>query len=1196
MFNRSLFYLPSALIVFLLCTPGLAEDGAHGGDADAAASESFKPGEAVKAPRTTERYSEKGVTIDPVAIDIAPNGDIYVAEGSRAGGSVIDNRNAGLRKSNGVINDLQKTSVEDRLEQIRMLTEGGFYPPDTFTKASDRVRLVKDTDGDGKADTSVIFADGFNDPLDGIASGVLYHDGKVYLTNIPNLWLLEDKDGDGDADKETDGERTSLSYGWGIRWAFYGHDMHGLIKGPDGRIYFSIGDRGFNVTTKEGKQLYGPDQGAVFRMWPDGTGLELYFEGLRNPQELAFDSYGNLFTGDNNSDGGDKARFVYLPEGGHSGWSQDVQSLQDRGPWNREHMWKPRDVEKYGLDQPAWIIPPLKNVGRGPSGIVHYPGTGDVFPSNGSFLLCDYPAGIRHVYVEPDGAGFKVVEDSSFVDGGTITDVTWGYDGRLYLSDWGGGWRPNPNGYLKTMVNPAAHEAQAKQIAEVKRLFEEGVDTLSDEKLIELLGHADQRVRIHAQWELANRPGTARMLAAVLSIENWPESERNQTLTPVQAPVLHRLHAAWALGIQARKNPKIARSLVPGLGDTSEHVRAQVAALLGDLGYVDAADQLYSLLRDNSPIVQCHAGIALGKIGSAEHIGLLLELLERNNNEDFVIRHAASYGLSLIGDADAINKEAQTKGDAARLGAVLALRRLESPLLTGYLTDEDPFTAAEAARAIYDKKVMDAMPALAALSDTVPLERMSEPVMRRVIEANVRLGDIDSAVRLARFAARAEAPEQWRLMALQELDGWASERNRDGVWGWWWPRPEQEMAYATSAMITHLPAITGDGNNKIATLARTMMQRHVTKSGPEELAKLALSPDEPEPLRLGVLQMLKGADATLAIDTAKQVSASTDATTGLRMQARLALLELDKPSALASYAEAIESGELTEQQDAIARLAKYEGEVVGEAFKTLTTKLQRRELDPGLKLDVVQAVSSNQALPSDVRLVVQRYVEQNQVAAEAPFIREVSLVGGSVERGREIFLNHESAQCQRCHAADGSDSVGPGLNGIAAIYDANYLYTALVKPADDIAKGYANSTVRLINGQTLSGRIVQDQSTDELLVLTNADGDTTPIPRDQIDGLPITSDQSLMPTMTDKLTPMQLRDVLAYLGSLTSDPSPAYRTGGSGGVAKASGPQVVKAASNWNHALLLPVTLLSITAALVVLLLGTMVGAKMPKL
>ena len=84
-----------------------------------------------------------------------------------------------------------------------MLLDGGFYPEGTFTQYADRVRWVKDTDGDGKADTSSIFADNFNDPLDGIASGVLFHDGKVYLTNIPHVWLLEDKDGDGDADKTT---------------------------------------------------------------------------------------------------------------------------------------------------------------------------------------------------------------------------------------------------------------------------------------------------------------------------------------------------------------------------------------------------------------------------------------------------------------------------------------------------------------------------------------------------------------------------------------------------------------------------------------------------------------------------------------------------------------------------------------------------------------------------------------------------------------------------------------------------------------------------------------------------------------------------------------------------------------------------------------------------------------------------------
>ena len=113
--------------------------------------------------------------------------------------------------------------------------------------------------------------------------------------------------------------------------------------GPDGKLYFSIGDRGFNVTTREGK-LAVPDTGSVFRCDPDGSELEVFATGLRNPQELAFDQYGNLFTGDNNSDSGDKARWVYLVEGGDSGWRigyQFMESPYSRGPWNAERMWHP---------------------------------------------------------------------------------------------------------------------------------------------------------------------------------------------------------------------------------------------------------------------------------------------------------------------------------------------------------------------------------------------------------------------------------------------------------------------------------------------------------------------------------------------------------------------------------------------------------------------------------------------------------------------------------------------------------------------------------------------------------------------------------------------------------------------------------------------------------------------------------------
>ena len=147
--------------------------------------------------------------------------------------------------------------------------------------------------------------------------------------------------------------------------------MHGLIVGPDGRLYFSIGDRGLNVTTKEGKQLVNPSSGAVLRCDLDGSNLEMFATGLRNPQELAFDDHGNLFTGDNNSDSGDRARWVYVVEGGDTGWRMEYQYLPDRGPFNREKIWHPQNP-----DQPAYIVPPITNFADGPSGLAYYPGTG----------------------------------------------------------------------------------------------------------------------------------------------------------------------------------------------------------------------------------------------------------------------------------------------------------------------------------------------------------------------------------------------------------------------------------------------------------------------------------------------------------------------------------------------------------------------------------------------------------------------------------------------------------------------------------------------------------------------------------------------------------------------------------------------------------------------------------------------------
>jgi quinoprotein glucose dehydrogenase len=1173
------------LTLAFLPAPSHGEAGAHGGDQPtqpATAKGIHQPGPAVVAPRTTQIYAKPGMTLNPVAIDFDNKGNIYVAEGWRMGKGAPAIVHGPMVSSNSLPLDLQRTTIEQRAEHIESLIKGGYFEREDFTGRADQLRLVKDSDGDGIADQSNVFAGGFNDKLDGVASGVLWHDNKLLFACVPHLWLLEDKDGDGDADKETQGERTSLSYGYGLRWGYGGHDLHGLIKGPDGRIYFTMGDRGYNIQTQEGERLIGTDVGSVFRMWPDGSGLEIFATGLRNPQELAFDNYGNLFTGDNNCDAGDLARFCYIPEGSDAGWRQDVQSMDTRGVWMREHMWAPR-FEKSDPAQPAWIMPPIANVGRGPSGLAHYPGTGDVFPKHGSFLMCDYPAGVRHVLVKPDGASFKVVEDSSLpVESVSIPDVAWGYDGRLYLADWGGGWGPNDkHGHLKVMTNEAAHQDQAVVIADVKSLFFNGFDKLSDEKLIELLGHQNQRVRLEAQYELSD-------------LNRRVEDQLWQILTDEGKPELMRLHALWAAGMKARSDRSINELLdiiVPSsLGDPSEQIRAQAVKVLADLGHTERIN-LYEMLGDPSPVVQHQVAIAIGKYGQSQGVAALMDTLYDNDNHDVVIRHAASYGLSLIGDGEAIHHEMKRRGAAERLGGVLALRHLKSPLLAAYINDEDVQVAAEAVRAIYDQRIDEHLPTIAQLTDTLTPGRMIEPIMRRVIEANVRLADAESAERLASIAANADAPRMWRALAVQELTNWSATRNREDVWGWWMPRPRQDMTHASEAMQKHLPAIKATATGEVLTQARVFELTHILKAGPDLLSTLAQNTNEPDEVRMAGMQMLAEQDRKGAVTLAEELLALPSSTPSLRKPLRALLRRLDWQASLRADLHAFEHGTIAEQQEAIHQLAINRSGEAQKLMVKLGEQLQSGTLAPELRLDAYHVLTKYKNLPIASRFSARQYAEQNTLPGEAPFIREASLVGGSAERGRDVFLNNNTAQCQRCHAADGRETVGPGLNGIAIVHDASYLYDALVRPGAAIANGFANTSVRLKDGRTQSGRILADQSTDQVLVLTNADGVTTEIPRDQIDGVPTTSDQSLMPTMTDKLTPMELRDVLAYLGSLTDNPSTAYRAGGAAD-ATAAGPQIVKAAAGMPHAIWLPAILLGIAASLFLLLMLTVWGAR----
>ena len=374
----------------------------------APASEEAKraiPSFRVPAGLKVELFAAEPLLANPVAFCIDEKGVVYVAETFRLHAGVTDTRN----HMNWLDDDLACRTVADRVAMYQKFLGKEFA---SYQLQHDRVRRIVDRDGDGRADQATVFADGFNNPASGIGAGVLARQKDVWFACIPGLWKLKDRSDDGQAD-----ERTLLHEGYGVHVGFLGHDLHGLRFGPDGRLYFSIGDRGFNVTTAEGRPLAVPDTGSVLRCNPDGSELEVFATGLRNPQELAFDEYGNLFTGDNNSDSGDRARWVYLVEGGDSGWRigyQFIESPNSRGPWNEEKLWYPTFP-----GQAAYIVPPIANIADGPSGLTYDPGV-TLLPSQfkNHFFLVDFrgssgQSGIRSFSLKPKGASFQLVNPAN---------------------------------------------------------------------------------------------------------------------------------------------------------------------------------------------------------------------------------------------------------------------------------------------------------------------------------------------------------------------------------------------------------------------------------------------------------------------------------------------------------------------------------------------------------------------------------------------------------------------------------------------------------------------------------------------------------------------------------------------------------------------------------------------------------------
>lgn len=1048
-----------------------------------------------------ELFAAEPLLANPVSFAIDERGNAYVCETFRHHAGVTDMRD----HMDWLDDELSNRTVEDRVRMMREREGEKFH--EKYEVEHERVRLVRDTDGDGFADAATVFADGFKDAADGIGAGLLARKGDVYYTNIPHLWLLRDRDGDGRAD-----ERRALSSGYGVHIALLGHDLHGLRVGPDGRLYFSIGDRGFFTSTPEGV-LDHSHTGAVLRCDLDGSNLEIVHTGLRNPQELAFDDYGDLFTGDNNSDGGDRARWVQIVPGADSGWRfhyQYVESPVSRGPWNDEKLWVP-----HFDGQAAWHLPPIMNLADGPSGLTHYPGTGFGDAWTNTFFLCDFrgtpsSSGIHAIRNAKKGAGFEVASLEKFLWGSLVTDCDFGPDGALYFSDWVYGWNKLGKGRLYRAVDPEARSSAI--VRETRDLLATGMGGRPVAALASLLGHADQRVRLEAELELAARgsEGAAALEAAAVT---FSES------------FLARLHGVWGLGIVGRRDPAALATVHGLLRDRAPEIRAQAAKVLGDARHAPAADDLTAALADASARVRFQAALALARLAHPGAVDALFRLAEETGESDPPLRHAAIEGLARCAPVPRLLGAAAHPSKDVRIAAVVALRRLRHPGIARFLRDAEPLVVLEAARAIHDAPIPLATAALAETIPDVPLDSPAA-LLRRVLAANERVGTRERATEVALFAASAGADAALRAEALASLSSWGEPSPRDRVLGEWRPHGTRDDSFVPDLVRLLFDRGIADAPASVAEAWIALAAgRRLAEYAPAFLSWLESSA-RPATTRLASFRAIDALEAA-NLETAVRV-ALNDTDGRVRAAALEAMPKVSPAEALPLLERVLDDGEIAERRTAYRLLGGLEEKRAGDVLRGELEKALAELVPAELRLDLLLAAEKRGR--ADLDAIAGR-LRASRPAGSAISRYVDGLFGGDADRGKEIFHNLAEVKCLRCHTVDlgAPQQVGPSLAGVGSRLTRLQMLEAIVEPNRKILRGYATTILALTEDRVAIGRIVEE--TSEKIRLEDADGKIVEIPAAEVEarkpGL------SAMPEdLASHLDRERMRDLLEYLARL----------------------------------------------------------------
>ncbi|MFD2200749.1 DUF7133 domain-containing protein [Shivajiella indica] len=1068
-------------------------------------------------------WAVDSLIVDPISIHMSDDGTLYYTSSGRLGKVEFDIRG----HQDWEIESISLQSIEDKRAFLRKelspersdeniwlkdYNGDGSHDWKDMLEIKESIYRVKDTNGDGLADWSQKMIEDFHEEVTDIAAAVTEYEGDVFVGVGPDFWRLKDSNGDGIID-----EKQSLSHGYGIHIGFGAHGMSGARIGPDGRMYWAIGDIGFNGVDQDGNQWKYPNRGVVVRANPDGSDFEVFAMGVRNTHEFIFDDYNNLISVDNDGDHrGESERLVYLVNGSDTGWRINWQFGKYRDPdnntykvWMDENMYKPRHE-----GQAAYITPCIINYVNGPTGMLYNPGTALSPRWKNTFFVVEFvgsPArsGIHAFKLKPQGATFELQETEMIQSAMLPTGITFGPDGALYAADWINGWGNKNYGRIWKIDDEEGTNWEARK--ETQRLISLDFSKMSVGDLEGHLFNEDQRIRRKAQFELAKR---GRQGAEVF--EKVMNQRENQ---------LARIHAIVGMSQIARMTDKQqAKKIMPLLKDSDPEIRAQAAKWLGDIKFTEAGSSMLALLVDEYPRARFFGAEAIGRMDYKPGFNSLVDLLENNNDEDAYIRHAASLALARLNEPEKLVALSNHYNNAVRLGAVLALRRLEYPGIKAFLLDQNEYIVTEAARAINDDfSIEGALPELGNL--LLSTKFTNEPLIRRAINANLRVGTDQAMQNLISYMLKSDAPLAMRQEAIEALGTWAKPSVLDRVDG----RYRGEITRDGTLVKT------AAGDALIELLSSNQMPlklgaiKAIGKLGiieTEERLLAMLSGGNPSEVKTAALQSLAKMQSNKTPQAIEKAIADSDKTVRVAGLNLMDQLVMDNSLKVKLLIDVIGKRTTEEKQAALNALGKVPAEFSKSGFSLLFEQMGKGQLNPEILLELGEAVEKSG--DNEISALYQQASDKlwkGDVLASY----QSSLNGGDINDGRRIFFQSQTGQCMRCHAYDDmGGNVGPAMNGIANRLSRQEILESLIDPSKRIAPGYGIVTLELKNERKVIG-ILAEENSQTLLIKRGAEPDTL---INKSDVLERKTAPSSMPDMKNLLSRREIRDLVAYLATL----------------------------------------------------------------